>query len=347
MAAAEAPTGDARHDVASEEPGKDNLRHGRGDEPTLGGATSRRGLMAAGAAGLAGLAVGAVARAQPASAAAGDNFIIGANNDSGSTQTNLTSTVAATSAGTTLNVENSGTGYAITGFVVSASSTSAGVRGTTAGSGPGVLGDDGGSATGPGVRASTFNPSNGSAALLADTHGLGPAVNAQILKASNPSPAVAAFTVGLGSAVEGSIANPSSVAPALHGIAGGSGPGVHGNSSGGEGVLGVGHTNGVHGIGGATGAGVLAENPSGGVALKVTGKAVFSESGLATVPAGSHMVTVAVPGLTTSSLVLATIHKSAPGVTVESAVPASGSFTIHLNKGAPAGGLPVAWFVLN
>jgi hypothetical protein len=41
------------------------------------------------------------------------------------------------------------------------------------------------------------------------------------------------------------------------------------------------------------------------------------------------------------------MQKHAAGFTVESAVPASGAFTIWLNKAAPAGGIPVAWMVLD
>jgi len=44
--------------------------------------------------------------------------------------------------------------------------------------------------------------------------------------------------------------------------------------------------NGVHGVSGPAGPGVLAENTAGGTALKVSGKAAISRSGVLTVAAG-------------------------------------------------------------
>jgi hypothetical protein len=45
-------------------------------------------------------------------------------------------------------------------------------------------------------------------------------------------------------------------------------------------------------------------------------------------------------------MVLATAQQD-NGVSVRSAVPGNGQFTIHLTGSAPAGGLKVAYFVLN
>jgi hypothetical protein len=86
---------------------------------------------------------------------------------------------------------------------------------------------------------------------------------------------------------------------------------------------------------------------SNGTALSVLGKAHFSRSGRATVPAGKTSLKVTLAGATATSNVLLTMQKHAAGFTVESAVPASGAFTIWLNKAAPAGGIPVAWIVLD
>jgi hypothetical protein len=50
--------------------------------------------------------------------------------------------------------------------------------------------------------------------------------------------------------------------------------------------------------------------------------------------------------VTASSMVIATSQQSA-AVFVKAAVPSNGSFSIQLTGTAPAGGLKVAYFVLN
>jgi hypothetical protein len=79
----------------------------------------------------------------------------------------------------------------------------------------------------------------------------------------------------------------------------------------------------------------------------VTGRATFSRSGIAVVPSGSTHVSVTMAGATTSSMILATVQQ-AGGFYVKYALPASGSFTIFLNK-APTSPttVKVAYFVLN
>ena len=101
-----------------------------------------------------------------------------------------------------------------------------------------------------------------------------------------------------------------------------------------------------HGLYGSStnGVGVLADSSS-GTALSVQGVVSFSRSGVAVVPAGKVMLTVDVDGLTASSLVLATVQQLEKGVHLAAAVPAAGSFTVHLT-GAPTTPLNVAWFVI-
>jgi hypothetical protein len=85
------------------------------------------------------------------------------------------------------------------------------------------------------------------------------------------------------------------------------------------------------------------------VALKVTGKAVFSRSGKAIVPNGASSVTVSSIPLTAASLVQATIQgPGASGVYVRNVLvnPAASSFTITLSKSV-AVNTAVAWFILN
>lgn len=95
------------------------------------------------------------------------------------------------------------------------------------------------------------------------------------------------------------------------------------------------------------GIGLLGLADEDSIALKVDGKAVFSRSGKEQIPAGSRKAVVALPGVTQASLILATLQQQAAGFTVESAMPLADKFVIRLNKPAPAGGLPVAWFVVN
>ena len=156
---------------------------------------------------------------------------------------------------------------------------------------------------------------------------------------------------------------------------GAGGAGLYGLAtvSSGTGVYGEGNENGVHAQGGTFGVfaegsdyGVYASAPnhgvygqaksstgvgveavsSSGTALKVTGKAKFSRSGITTIAAGTSSKTISLAGVTTASMVLATAQQNAT-VYVKAVVPAGGSFSIRLTGNAPTGGLKVAYFVLN
>jgi hypothetical protein len=83
-----------------------------------------------------------------------------------------------------------------------------------------------------------------------------------------------------------------------------------------------------------------------GAALAVVGKATFSRSKRVTIGAGSSSLKVTLAGVTTSSLVFAVLHSNRAGVYVQAVVPASGSFTIYLNK-AVTSATYVAYFVVN
>jgi hypothetical protein len=124
------------------------------------------------------------------------------------------------------------------------------------------------------------------------------------------------------------------------------GIGVKGESNGsGSGVYGLANAAGVGVFGDTTdGTGVLARSTN-GTALDVRGKVSFSRSGLVTVPAGAASKKVTLAGVTSASMILATAQRDGT-VYVRSAVPASGSFTLHLTGQAPADGLKVAYFVL-
>ena len=94
-----------------------------------------------------------------------------------------------------------------------------------------------------------------------------------------------------------------------------------------------------------TGPGVLALNDGSGPALEVQGPATFSRSGIATIPAKKTSVTVSFPGVTATSMVLATLQTIAKGIAVAAAVPEADSFTLKLTK-APKKDVVVAWFVM-
>src|SRR5262249_43994245 len=123
------------------------------------------------------------------------------------------------------------------------------------------------------------------------------------------------------------------------------GTGVLGNSTFAQGI-GVegdqsGTGSGVYGLAKASGVGVFGDSTN-GTALDVRGKATFSRSGVVTLAVGTTSKKVTLAGVTTASMILATAQQDGT-VYVRSAVPASGSFTIHLTGKAPASGLKIAY----
>jgi trimeric autotransporter adhesin len=136
----------------------------------------------------------------------------------------------------------------------------------------------------------------------------------------------------------------SRVGVGVYGVGSSGAPGVMGESTIYIGVVGTSPTG--TGVAGSSplGTGVSAASTK-GIALSVQGIAAFSNSGVATVRKDSQTVTVKLAGVTTSSIVLATIQKPGSGIAVEGAAPASGSFRISLTAKAPAD-IPVGWFVI-
>lgn len=137
---------------------------------------------------------------------------------------------------------------------------------------------------------------------------------------------------------------PISRPAALHGFGGANTHGVVGTGGvSGDGVQGLGNGtgSGVHGVGTGNGIGVLAENLAGstaGIALKATGRTVFSRNGVLTAAAGHSTATMPGVALTPASLVLATLPQHAAGVYILAAVPnvAGSSFKVYLSKAGPA-----------
>ncbi|HXQ59980.1 MAG TPA: hypothetical protein VN799_07765, partial [Acidimicrobiales bacterium] len=222
----------------------------------------------------------------------------------------------------------------------------------------GVLGTDSGTGTGVGVLGTVTNPENSQPAVYGFTQGVGPGVQGE---SDGPGPGLLGTDNGTGTGygVLGELTNPLNTRAAIYGTTAGTGAGVEGDSRGaGPGVFGfsegtgpgvrgasVGSKPGVEGQGSGTGAGVLALNDGSGPALEVQGPATFSRSGLATIVAKKTSVSVSFPGVTATSMVLATVQTMAKGVAVAAAVPDADSFTIKLTK-APKKDVVVAWFVL-
>jgi hypothetical protein len=181
-------------------------------------------------------------------------------------------------------------------------------------------------------------------------------------------------------AVEGWTADPSSAG--IHGITAapnGIGVGVLGSNDGkstsgslagpGAGVFGIGPVGvwgssmdgiAVKGLSGNHGVGLYGnsyhgiavhaetEDQSDGMALFVDGRARFTRSGVATIPAGSDRIDVSVPYLFATSLVLATLQQFRSGIHIASATPKpeTSTVTIRLN-GTVTMATKVAWQVLD
>jgi hypothetical protein len=288
-------------------------------------------------AGLAATAVAAEQIIKPAAAQAanGDSLILGQDNTE-TTTTTLENTAANAWA---LQVTSNVAGY---GAIVGINNT------TTSGDGVGVYGYSDASAIGVyghsqdnwGVAAWS---TNSTAVQAQSQNGVG------VVGVSNTVTAI----YGQSGATNGY----KETKDAIRGFTDSSaGSGIRGeNVGGGVGVTGV-ASNGTKAGGGI---GVLANAGGDGTALKVEGRAAFSQAGEAEVKAGKTSVTVTVPdGLSPTSLVLALLQTANPGLYVTSAVPdaSKGEVTIHLNK-APGGGkagtsksagaAKVAWFVVN
>jgi hypothetical protein len=140
-----------------------------------------------------------------------------------------------------------------------------------------------------------------------------------------------------GNGVSGLVSN--SGASGVYGQNDGTGFGVAGRAAGGVGVLGD----------SANGTGVWASSQN-ATALKVTGTAQFSRSGVATVAgtgaAPRDSVRVSLP-ITGTSMMTAVMQKHVAGVWVVAAVAnvRGGYFTIYLNKAVHTKVGPIAWMV--
>ena len=203
--------------------------------------------------------------------------------------------------------------------------------GTASGSGSGV---EGNSATGNGVRGHSANTSNpatntgnaGVVGVAGDEAAINPNIALTgVYGFSDPSPNL---DVAVASGVWGDSDD--------IGVIGSGGIGVLGD--GGFGVLGT--------TAAADGAGVWAESTvNSAVALAVSGRAVFSRSGKATIKGGNNKKVVTLPGCTASTLIIAVLAQNRAGRYVRAAVPESGKFTIYLNQNVGSA-TKVSWIAL-
>jgi hypothetical protein len=346
------------------------------------GHSSRRTVLGAGLGGLAALVAQALGRPAPVRAGVDGDVILGSPNAASSTTGIASSGNGAALEVTT----SSDTGWAIhatstdypTVFAVSANN--AGLDGVGHGSNGAVLGQSVG--TGPGVLGTaglnhTTAPSGtgifgyGSQGIVGQSNSVTGYVGVQGFTgaADPPSPAPVADQLPTGAYGEAEGANPTGVWGKGGSVSSGFSTGVYGEGDtgvwgfGGWGVFGASSATGtgVYGFSGATvpaapahtgvfgysdsGFGIYARSAT-GTALYVNGKARFSRSGRTYISAGHSTRKIYMAGVTTSSYIIATPQTNRAGVFVQSVVPASGSFTIHLNK-AVSGTTYVGYLVIN
>jgi hypothetical protein len=223
-----------------------------------------------------------------------------------------------------VSVLHAGLGGGIAVSLTDAENTSPGISVVTAGTGTGLEVQNAPYGLGGGIVSTIAGQAlNYMPPVAASTTGRGPAVGASIDNADNGAAAVQAATTGVGAGVAGSATSAS--ATGVDGSGTGGATGLRGTSD--------------------TGIGVYAASTK-GAALEVVGKVSFNRSGITTIPAKSASATVDLAGVSSSSMVLATLQQAAGSVGVANVVPASGSFVINLS-GAPAASVRVAWLVLD
>ncbi|HWF81257.1 MAG TPA: hypothetical protein VN695_11795 [Streptosporangiaceae bacterium] len=228
---------------------------------------------------------------------------------------------AATGAGVAASVagggiaEGAATGHPV---LLGKANTAHGTTQVTTSAGNGLQGQTSASGNSGVVGFDTASGSNGHGVYGHSIHGSG------VLGVSQHATGVTGFA---------STSNQSGVAGIDQATTSG-GHGVFGQSQHGNGVFG----NSQNGV-------ALHGNSKHGLALQVQGKAKFSQSGVTTVSKGHKSVTVSLPGVTPSNIVLATIQRPLGNLAVAGAQAGSGSFTITLT-GTAGGSVPVGWMVI-
>jgi hypothetical protein len=120
----------------------------------------------------------------------------------------------------------------------------------------------------------------------------------------------------------------------------GDGYNAQGQTSGGVGVAGYAGDPGTVGV--FADAGTHTDR----TALRVLGKVAFSRSGRTTISAGASSKKITLAGVTSGSLVFASLASNRSGRYVRAVVPTTGSFTIYLNTSVTSASYLV-WWVIN
>jgi hypothetical protein len=337
---------------------------------------SRRALLSAALGGLAGLVAASLGRPQAVRAGSDGDVVLGASNGS-TTSTEIqtpgsqSALIATTTGGNSAAIVADSAGGP--GVLSAGHGPAAGLMGQSYSSGPGVFGVIGPNSYFAPLHTGVYgygaqgvvgqaDPSPGSVGYVGVQGFAG---------VTNPPPATAPQTQKAPAGVygEASGADPTGVWGDGGTASSGSTTGVYGEGDtgvwgyGGWGVFGASDATGtgVYGFSGATvpaapaHVGVFGYTDSGyaiyaraatGTALYVDGKARFRRSGRTSVPAGHSLVKVTLAGVTTSSWIIATPQTNRAGVFVQAVVPASGSFTIYLNK-VVSGTTYVGYLVIN
>jgi hypothetical protein len=343
---------------------------------------SRRAILAAGVAGAAAVTASMVSRPATVFAGSDGDVVLGADN----VATDVTVVQNSTSNGTGFQGRSYGTGPAIFGLnmngegmgVRGSSDSGVGVLGE--GSTNGVQGS---ANSGRGVFGSTsfgvgvLGEAQGGAATgvlgIANVSGLGPtpstghgytgvegradasAESIGVLGTSNLGTGmtgISGTTAGIaGDTSESGVYGYSDTSSNATGVWGDTNGGIGAVGTGDWGVLGAGNVGIIALSGGSapsypTYAAIFAYAPTTRNALQVNGKVALSRSGRISITAGHRQYTKTLAGVTSTSLVIATLQTLRSGIYIAAAVPAAGKFTVYLNK-VVAGTTRVAFVVFN
>ncbi|MDP9225072.1 MAG: hypothetical protein M3P18_14730 [Actinomycetota bacterium] len=343
-----------------------------GEPSTEGGAKRSRRDVIAGVAGAVGVvAAQSILGAEAAYAGSDGDVVLGVDNQSTSGATGVQTTNITGLHGRSTNITGSGVfGEALNGSGIGVHGTGAqsgvvgdgqddgvvghgdfnGVFGSSdlGGSGVGVNGSNSSGDGGVGVRGSATGAGSEGVFGRGNTgvHGVSPATGGVGVRAQADN-GTAVLASGGSRAVDATGFDDGGVAIAgLH--AGQGGIGVRGEGAV-AGTFGRSATvTGAYGEGGLIGVHAVSLQPGGsGVGLRVDGRSVFRTAGIATVPSGANKVTVALAGVTSTDMVLATVQQGG-GFYVKYAKAGNGQFTIQINT-APTSPttVKVAWFVLS
>jgi hypothetical protein len=303
-------------------------------------ATSRRSVLTGLVGGIAGTLLGRLGGPPGVAAADGDPIVMGTTNTAGTpTVLALPSTLPGPIPGPALRVESSGDSLGIAieahskeDFAIVADAVWGAIKAT--------------SPNGPALHA-TSTDSEGVSAYSEHATGVhtqtGGAPENTELESRRDFALWAQAVRGIGVlATTGPTAVPQppiATNIAVHGVAldGADARGVYGRSGAGMGVRGE----------ATTGIGVYARSTtSTGTALRVSGRSVFSSARRATIGAGASSVVISIPGVSSASVVVATLLRNVPGTYVRAAVPSTGSVRIILNR-AVTSSTPVSCFAVN